>query len=176
MAWILQVLKTRLRRNEWDVPIRNFGCVVTGKMYRGAEPDERGYEALRRLGVASVVCLLDGNVNDAGLSARAAGLRWYHLPLSEFDLPSFDRIQLWLEWARTETLLPIYVHCSDGRHRTAGLVAAYRIAVDNWTNARAYDEARHFGFYPERGHGPWEYFIRNVGAHEMFGEPARPTK
>lgn len=168
-------MQSRLRPNEWGVPIRNFGCVVPGRIYRGARPDRRGYQALRSLGVETVVTLLEDAHPDDGLAARAADLRWYRIPLSATELPTFDRLQLWLTWTRTDSLLPIFIHCNDGIHRTSGLVAAYRIAVEGWSNQRAYEEALSYGFYPDRGHEAWDYFLRSVSLEELgVTEPMKP--
>jgi len=168
IKWLYRYVKTAMRGNEWNVPIRNFGDVVPKKIYRGAKPDEKGYRAIRDLGVETVVCLIPepDESRDLGLAARAAGLRWYHLPLSDEDFPPADRVEKWLEWAQNESLLPIFVHCRGGRHRTGGLVAAYRISVEGWTNERAFDEAMRFGFYSEFGHEPWERFMKTYRQEE----------
>jgi protein tyrosine/serine phosphatase len=164
MAWMYRYLKTALRGNEWNVPVRNFGCVVKDDIYRGGLPDEKGYRALRKLGIETVVCLIGDNTELArehGMRARAAELRWYHLPLSDTHAPSLERVDTWLEWSQSLPLMPIFIHCRGGRHRTGGLVAAYRMAVEGWTNAQAFDEALEFGFYSEFGHEPWEQFIKS---------------
>ncbi len=154
--------KLRAPKNRWNVPIRNFSAVEEGRLYRGALPDERGYRALKQLGIETVVNLLDDEQRDNGLAARAAGLRWYHLALSEAELPTPDRMTTWLGWTQNEPLLPIYVHCTDGRIRTSAVIAAYRIGVTRWDNAKAYDEAVSFGFTGDGGHEAWANFIKTV--------------
>jgi protein-tyrosine phosphatase len=162
VKWLYRYLRAALRGNEWNIPIRNFGCVVPKQIYRGALPSKKGYRSLREFGIETVVCLIpeEGLAREHGLRARAAGMRWYHLPLSDEHAPTPERVATWLEWARNETLKPIYLHCRGGRHRTGGLVAAYRIAVDGWTNERAFEEALRMGFYSELGHEPWERFMK----------------
>ena len=41
---------------------------------------------------------------------------------------------------------PVLVHCWHGSDRTGSVVAAYRIAFQNWTPAAALDELRHGGY------------------------------
>lgn len=162
MTWILRHLRSRAMRNEWNIPVRNFGCVVDRRIYRGATPFENGYKALKDFGIETVICLLDSpGTQDDGLRARAAGLRWYHLPLSSLQAPSRDRVRQWFEWTRNEALAPLFIHSLGGRHRVGGLVAAYRISIEGVDRQKAILEAERFGFYPERGHHEWLEFMKS---------------
>lgn len=162
MRPLSQFLKLHTRRNAWNIPVRNFGCVAEDRIYRGAAPDEKGYQALRQFGIETVVNLLDSEQRDAGLAARRNGLRWYHLALSDREVPPASYIDRWLTWSREAPLRPIFVHCDSGRYRTGAMVAAYRILVDGWSVERAYSEALDFGFDAMDGRDVWDVYIRSL--------------
>jgi tyrosine-protein phosphatase SIW14 len=157
---IVRWLRSRSESNEFGVPIRNFGKVVEN-IYRGGLPDADGYKALRdKIGVATVLNLMDEDPERQRPEVVANGMRFLSLPLSNEDGPRPGAVEEWLQIARATENFPLFVHCKGGRHRTGGLVAAYRVLVQDWTAARAYEEAKNpYGFYSAFGHGEWRKFI-----------------
>lgn len=138
---------------------RNLGK-VTDFLYRSAEPDGRLLEMIRPKTVVDLRGDLSPKEREKAMARAAkAGADWVSIPLSDKRPPEPETINRWLAMVENKSLHPILVHCKGGRHRTGGLVAAYRIRVQGWSNERAYEEAKAYGFYSAFGHGDWKKFI-----------------
>jgi hypothetical protein len=142
-------------RNEFGVPVRNFGK-VTDALYRGALPDTEGYRALVRLGVRRVCCMMERTTDEDRRIALDAGVEeWRHIPFSDRDAPPPERVRQWLAHARTaETRGHLFTHCRGGRHRTGVLIAALRVTDCGWTREQALAEMLQYGWYGALGHRP----------------------
>lgn len=161
--WLVQWLKSNSERNEFGVPIRNFGK-VTESVYRGALPRPAGYRALvERLGVRRVCSLTEGARERHREEALGAGVReWLHIPFSDREAPRPERVREWLAVMRTAPREgSIYTHCMGGRHRTGVLIAVLRVTDCGWTTEQALSEMMRFGYYDALGHTPVrEWFVR----------------
>ena len=161
--WIVQWLKSTTWKNDFGVPIRNFGKVTEG-IYRGALPDAEGYRALaNKLGVRRVCSLTEGaRERDRELALEAGVREWRHIPFVDREEPQADRVREWLDVIRTaESEGSIYTHCMGGRHRTGVLVAVLRVTDQGWTKEQAFGEMLHYGWYDARGHRPLrDWFFR----------------
>jgi tyrosine-protein phosphatase SIW14 len=127
---------------EHQVP--NFAR-VDERLYRGGQPDRAGFEALRTLGVRTVINL---RTEDEREAVEAASLKYIHIPtsLAPFSdaLPAAV-ITAFFDAVNDLTNGPVFVHCRRGSDRTGFLVALYRISHQAWTADRAYREARELG-------------------------------
>ncbi|HYO63930.1 MAG TPA: tyrosine-protein phosphatase [Pyrinomonadaceae bacterium] len=120
---------------------------VNERLYRGGQPTERGLRRLAALGVRTVVNLRadDERARREGEQARALGLRYFNFPLERIGRPDADRIAELLALVRAPEHQPVFVHCQRGADRTGMVVAAYRIAHDDWTAVEATREAKRLG-------------------------------
>lgn len=98
---------------------------VHPKVISGAQPDAKGFQALKELGVRTVVSV-DGARPDV-ITAKEHGLRYVHLPHG-YDGVSKTRI---LELAKAVRDLPgpIYIHCHHGKHRSPSAAACACVAA-----------------------------------------------
>jgi protein tyrosine/serine phosphatase len=124
-----------------DVPIRRFAEVDKG-LYRGAQPDDDGFGALKDLGVRTV---LNFRGEDQDTSLAPAGIGVVQLQ-AHINKPDDAEIARFFQIALDPARRPLFMHCAEGRERTGFYAALWRIEVDGWTNARALDEMRAFGF------------------------------
>ena len=124
-----------------DVPISRFGEVATG-LYRGAQPDAAGFRALDGLGVRTV---LNFRGEDQDTALAPADMKVVQLK-AHINEPDDAEIKSFFDIALDPGRRPLFMHCAEGRERTGFYTALYRIEVDGWTNARALDEMRKFGF------------------------------
>jgi protein tyrosine/serine phosphatase len=149
--------------------IRRFDR-VDARLYRGAQPDAAGFEALKRLGIKTVVNLRQNDSERA--TVEALGMRYVSLStgLAPFGLDGgMDEgiVRGFFAVMDDEASGPVFVHCRRGADRTGTLVAMYRIARQGWTAKAAYDEARSIGMR-------WWYF--NIkGQLEAFESGVRPA-
>ncbi len=145
------------------MPIENFGvCVLpdkksalyremiggeSGDLYRGGQPDERGFADLIQMGVKTIIKLSNDSEypdwKESELSLGTARL----LPLAEifrFDdeaavLAIVERIQAGLSRGN------VFVHCRRGTDRTGMVVAAWRLLYCGYTLEAALKERAEFG-------------------------------
>ena len=154
--WLIQWAKSRSEKNEFGVPIPNF-AQVTKTIYRGALPDEDGYRGLvSKLKVARVCSIIEHERSEDMQRALLSGVEeWKHIPFSDRDAPTADKVSEWLDYIRTsETAGAIFTHCRGGRHRTGMLVGVYRVIDCGWTKEQAFAEMQRYGWYSALGHQP----------------------
>lgn len=128
--------------------VENAGRVNT-HLYRGAQPSKAGLRALKNLGVDTVVSLTLGRDEISGEKddVEALGMRYVHLPWSTVRDPPPERVSAFLALLTSLPNETVFVHCKAGVDRTGVMVAAYRIAVDQWRSDSALAEMNAFHFH-----------------------------
>jgi protein tyrosine phosphatase (PTP) superfamily phosphohydrolase (DUF442 family) len=145
------------------VRIDNFGK-VDDDYYRGAQPDDRDYGDLARLGVKTVVDLTrDGRDNERGL-VEQAGMTFFRIPLTTSERPSDAAVTQFLSIVNDPERQPVYVHCQGGQHRTGVMTAVYRMTKYGWTENKAYDEMKQYKFETFWGHPELRRFVHDYYA------------
>lgn len=157
-------------RDAAPVPILNFAKVDAG-LWRGAQPDEAGFRALRDLGAKTIVSFRRFDRDDRE-EVPAAGLDLVEIPLKallDSDPPTDDELRAFFDVALDPARRPVFVHCKHGKDRTGTMCAVYRMEVDGWTPDRAFEEMRKFGFHAI--YGDLERFVK--GYAPRFGDRVR---
>ena len=120
---------------------------VTPHLYRGGQPSEDGFQSLARMGIDIVIDLRGSRRHERDLVTKL-GMRYeampWHCPRPKDKV--FARFLLLL---RQNPNKKVFVHCRLGDDRTGMMIAAYRMAVDNWTAEEAWTEMMHFGMNRE---------------------------
>ena len=126
--------------------IANFGR-VSPALWRGAQPDETGVVNLQRLGVRTIINLRRPNDSwrEEEATARAHGIGYCSVPLAGLSAPTDEQVARVLLLIATSPS-PVFVHCEHGADRTGTIIASYRVQHDGWTAARAFAEAKQYGF------------------------------
>jgi tyrosine-protein phosphatase SIW14 len=134
----------------------NFSC-VNDALYRGGQPTDDGFMRLAQLGIKTILDLRDDGerARSEEFKARAAGLYYFNLPMSEFSKPNDRRVAEALSIINSPDNHPVFVHCRRGSDRTGTIIAIYRIEYDGWTSDEAKDEAKRFGL------GFWQIRMRD---------------
>jgi len=117
---------------------------VSPGIYRGSNPHEEGINALRALGVRTIINLR-GREKKERQHVEKAGMRYEWIPLSKTHAPDSDQVERFFDIIRDRTAYPIYVHCLYGVDRTGTMMALYRIREQGWSNEDALAEMSHFG-------------------------------
>jgi tyrosine-protein phosphatase SIW14 len=130
---------------------------VNDTLYRGGQPEEGSFKRLSEMGIKTVIDLRDSGERSRAeeAKARAAGLRYFNLPLSNFKRPSDTKVAEVLSIINSPENQPVFVHCNRGADRTGTIVAIYRIDHDGWTSEKAKQEAKRFGL------GFWQVYMRD---------------
>lgn len=130
---------------------------VNAQVFRGAQPAQEGFKLLASLGVKTVLNLRDADENARAEEAlaRAAGLRYFNVPLDGMKRPSDEQVERALAVINAPENQPVFVHCKRGADRTGTVIACYRISHDNWTSEQAKAEARRYGL------GFWEVGMKD---------------
>lgn len=123
--------------------VPNFG-EVTPFLYRGAQPSPQGFQALAAMGVDIVVDARLSHKSSEKKVVTAAGMQYISIPW-HCMFPKDKAIAQFLAVLRDNPKKKIFVHCRLGDDRTGMMIAAYRMAVDNWTAEEAFAEMMHFG-------------------------------
>ena len=130
---------------------------VNEKLYRGGQPTEAGIDELKGMGIKTIINLRDNDDNERKEEAlaKAAGIRFVNVPLSNWFSPHNEDIKAVLaEIDRTDGQ-PVFIHCKRGADRTGTAIAVYRITHDGWTDKQANAEAKQFGF------GWWQVWMKH---------------
>ena len=135
------------RKAEWATPlpsdhIENF-YKVSDELYRGKQPSREGLQALKDMGIKTVVNLRTGDEDTELLSGL--GLDYVHIPVSTLD-PEEEDVVRFLSVATDPARQPVFVHCRRGADRTGMMVAVYRMVVQGWSNEQAKEEMEDGGY------------------------------
>jgi protein tyrosine phosphatase (PTP) superfamily phosphohydrolase (DUF442 family) len=118
-----------------EASIHNF-YQVTPRIFSGSQPEGApAFARLKELGVRTIITV-DGAAPDVE-AARAAGIRYIHLPIGYDGVPAEQATLLAKAMAETEG--PVFMHCHHGKHRGPAAVGVCAIAAEGWTNEQAID-------------------------------------
>ena len=130
------------RRKAAGIP--GFG-EVTPRLYRGGQPEVKGIQTLKKMGVDIVVNMRAGRNEDEEAAVEKLGMQYVSIP---WHCP-FPRDKIFAQFLKLIQENPrqkVFVHCRLGDDRTGMAVAAYRMAEEGWSAAEAMNEMRAFGF------------------------------
>jgi tyrosine-protein phosphatase SIW14 len=154
--------------------IRNVGR-VSDVLFRGAQPSQQGFAELKKLGVTTIVDLRGnrGPVDWERGQVEALGMHFVNIPVGGMGVPSDAQVAQFLKLFRDKPNDKVFVHCYYGADRTGVMVAAYRIAQQNWTADRAVSEMNSFGFHSKWHRGMRAYvrkFPNDFASQSAFAE------
>ena len=120
---------------------------VNENLYRGAQPVGGGIQKLKALGVKTIINLRgdDEGTRAEEAEARAAGLKYFNVPMDGLGRPSDEKVEKILSLINDSGNWPVFVHCNHGKDRTGTIIACYRISHDGWKLDEAMKEAKRYG-------------------------------
>ena len=159
-----------VRPASWAQPLAqegvpNLHVVVTGRLYRSAQPTTEGMRNIERLGVKTVLNLRAHHSDGDELDATNLGRET--IAIDTWALKESDVIRF-LQIVTDTNRQPVLVHCQHGADRTGTMCAVYRMAVQGWTREEAIREMTEGGY----GYHPlWRNLISFL--HELDIESVR---
>jgi protein tyrosine phosphatase (PTP) superfamily phosphohydrolase (DUF442 family) len=158
LAWVAWAAPSIADRPKtWAQPVELDGVPnlyrVSDELYRGDQPNSRGMQNLRQMGVKTILNLRSfhsdrGKIGETGLAYEHIYMKPWH--------PEEKEVVRFLKIVTDPKRTPVLVHCQHGADRTGTMVAVYRIAVQGWSKAEAIREMTEggFGFHPTWGNLP----------------------
>lgn len=117
---------------------------VNSNIYRGGQPNKRGFRNLAKAGINTILDLR-ASPNRASKErdeVQSDGMRYIQIPLHDDKPPGPADVRKALSVLNDRSRWPVFVHCDGGRDRTGMIIACYRISHDGWSQARALGEAK----------------------------------
>lgn len=142
-----------------NIKISNFGQ-MDERFYRGARPKQKDFQALRDLGIQTVIDLTDNTPKEKGY-VEALGMTYVNIAIPDKKDPSNEQIAQFLKLVNDPATGKFYVHCAGGRHRTGVMGAVYRFNNYQWNFDQVYAEMQNFDFYTSNGHGGQKRFVES---------------
>ena len=145
---LVPAVVTAQRVTKETVPgVTNFARLETTVACAGATKVEAVPE-LKKLGFVSIINLRlanepDANVDAEAAAAKAAGMRFYHIPFNG-QMPDPKVADQFLDAITTKGSEPAFIHCAGG-NRAAAMWMIKRLSVDHWEVDRAAAEAAALG-------------------------------
>ena len=122
---------------------------INATLYRGAQPDAKGFKVLKELGVKTVISFRSYHAEKKDV--EAAGMTAVQIPVQAdvfgSEPPTDEQLKAFFDLVLDPKNHPVYFHCAHGKDRTGTLGALWRIEVDGWTNAEAIEEMQAFGYH-----------------------------
>ena len=143
-----------------QVRIKNFGQ-MDARFFRGAQPKEDQYEALKALGIETVIDLQAEPKEYERRIVESLGMRYVNIPMVEKKYPKPEDVAAFLKLADDPATGKFYLHCAGGRHRTGVMGAVYRFNKYGWDYEHVYREMKDFDFYTSWGHGAFKDFVQD---------------
>ena len=137
---------------------------INESLDRGAQPYSEGLQQLKKLGITTIIDLRGEDPHKVAWEreqAESLGMRFIHLPVSGWSIPSNQQVAQFFSVFRSNANEKVFVHCRFGEDRTGVFIASYRIAFDHWSSDQALNEMLEFGFN-RRWHPSMASYVRSL--------------
>jgi hypothetical protein len=151
-------------------PVRHFGVVQEGVLYRGGQPDAKALEYLiTRYQIRTVVNLRGSGPGEDWWQVERDVCHKHGVRMVDVDIGNADAavpgLRQFLTVAANAANRPIYVHCEAGSARTGYAAAAYRMVFQGWSYKQAMKEAKKFRFNRRVGvNAEYDRVLRKLAA------------
>lgn len=124
--------------------VPNF-AEVTPHLYRGGQPNIKGLENLKKMGVDIVIDMRGGSNQVEESAVNKLGMQYVSIPW-HCPFPTDEPFARFLKVIDDNPGKKVFVHCRLGDDRTGLAIAAYRMANEGWSPDDAMNEMKEFGF------------------------------
>lgn len=136
----VETTKINQRPKQWAIPVEKTGILnlyrVDEKLYRSAQPKPGDFEKIYAMGIRSILNLqqFHNDQDEIGILQ----IEEYRVQMSVLDPKYEDLVRAVRYIVQSDS--PVLVHCMKGADRTGLVVAAYRIAIQDWSKENAIKE------------------------------------
>ena len=143
-----------------NVSIKNFGQ-MDERFYRGAQPLPGDYQALKDLGINTVIDLRNDPTDYEKTEVEKLGMKYVNIPMSGWKTPKDKDLEQFMNLVNESSTGTIYVHCKAGIHRTGVAGAVYRFTKYGWDYDKAYKEMKNYNFSSGLVHGSLKGYVKD---------------
>jgi len=147
-----------------NVKIQNFGQ-MDERYYRGAQPLESDYKALKDLGVQTVIDLRNDPTDYEKPAVEALGMKYVNVPMSGWKYAKDTQVEEFMKLMNDPATGVVYVHCKAGKHRTGLTGAVYRFEKYGWDYEKAYKEMKNYDYSSWPVHYNIKSYVRDYAEH-----------
>jgi len=121
---------------------------VDDRFFRGGQPDEEDFKALKTLGFKTIISLRNNPeaIRWEQEIVEANGMYFVSIPLTWKKSPTDGQARLFIDILSQPERRPVFVHCREGRDRAGAMVALYRVVFQGVSPDLAFQEAKALGF------------------------------
>lgn len=127
------------------IKIANFGQ-MDENFYRGAQPTQEDYKALKELGINTVIDLRKDHEAYSKSTVESLGMKYVNIPMTGWTTKD-ESVAEFLKVINDSSSGKVYVHCAAGKHRTGLVGAIYRLEKYGWDYDTAYKEMKNYEYY-----------------------------
>ena len=123
---------------------------VTDGIFRGGRPTSADLAAIATQNkIATVIDLEDDTkiVDQEKADATKLHMKFLLTAMNPYAVPSDGEVNGVLSELQDSKNFPIFIHCHYGEDRTGLIIGIYRVEVQRWTPAQAYQEMLANGFH-----------------------------
>ena len=142
--------------------LKNF-YKLDDKVYRSAQPDEKGFQEMEAMGVRTVLSFR--NYHSDNEEAEGRGIKLLQIKMEAGEIETSQVIDALRIIKDSDG--PIVIHCWHGSDRTGLISAMYRIVFQGWSKDDAIDELMHGGYGYHSLYKNIPEYIRNVDIEEV---------
>ena len=157
-----------------NINIRNFGK-MDEHYYRGAQPAEKDYAALKALGITTIIDLQEKPTKYEKSAAEAQRMKYINIPMDDATYPPETAIAEFLKDVNDPANGTVYVHCKGGRHRTGVTGAVYRFTKYGWDYDKVMKEMENYNFDTSYGRDAMKTFVVDYAAKMKIAKPVVTT-
>jgi protein tyrosine/serine phosphatase len=128
-----------------NIKIGNFGQ-MDERYYRGAQPEPGDYQALKDLGVNTVIDLRNDPTDYEKREVEALGMKYVNIPMSGWKYAKDTQVEEFMKLMNDPSTGVVYAHCKAGKHRTGLTGAIYRFEKYGWDYDTAYKEMKNYDY------------------------------
>jgi len=133
------------------------------KVYRSAQPDRKGFEELKRLGIRNVLSFRDHHSDDK--DAKGLGMKLHRVKMEAGEIKD-EQVAEALRIIKTAKG-PVLIHCWHGSDRTGLISAMFRILYQGWSKEEAIEELMKGGYGYHSLYGNIPEYIRKVNIENI---------
>ncbi|MBA3351243.1 MAG: tyrosine-protein phosphatase [Blastocatellia bacterium] len=154
-----------------NITIGNFGK-MDERYYRGGQPLPGEYQALKDLGVNTVIDLRNDPTEYEKREVEALGMKYVNIPMSGWKYAKDTQVEEFMKLMNDPATGVVYAHCKAGKHRTGLTGAIYRFEKYGWEYNQAYKEMKNYDYTSWPVHYNIKTYVQEYSKEMKSRKPA----